>query len=209
MNFREYFQQMPLVAILRGLLPENAVATGAVLFDAGFRLIEVPLNSPDAASSIALLSREFGDRVLIGGGTVLSPEDVDRVAGAGGTFIVSPNCDIEVIERTKREELVSLPGIATPSEAFRALRHGADGLKVFPAELVPPQGVKALLAVMPPGTALIPVGGVDSSNMDGYFQAGAAGFGVGGSLYNPNDELETLSAKAQKLVSTYRMIAAG
>ncbi len=209
MTFTELFRQMPLIAILRGLQPKNAVAAGTVLVEAGFTLIEVPLNSPEAALSIGLLSGEFGDRALIGGGTVLTPEDVDDVAAAGGTFVVSPNCAVEVIRTTKQRGLISLPGIATPSEAFTALQHGADGLKVFPAELVPPAGIKAMLAVLPGGTALIPVGSIDGSNMQAYIQAGAAGLGFGGSLYKPHYTTEDISARALKLISAYRGRAAG
>ncbi len=204
MTFKELFQQTPLIAILRGLQPQNAVATGAVLIEAGFGLIEVPLNSPEAELSIRLLSEAFGDRALIGGGTVLTPEDVDSVASAGGVFVVSPNVAAEVIRETKRRGLVSLPGIATPSEAFTALQHGADGLKVFPAELVPPKGIKAMRAVLPGGVPLIPVGSIDDSNMQGYLQAGAAGFGFGGSLYKPDYALEDISTRAIKLVAAYR-----
>jgi len=203
MSFETYFKQLPLIAILRGLEPKRAVATGEILVKAGFRLIEVPLNSTEAASSIRLLAQEFTGRALIGGGTVLIADDVNRITEAGGTFIVSPNSSKEVIRRTKQCGLVSLPGVATPTEAFEAIQHGADGLKIFPAELIPPPGVKALLAVLPPGTKLIPVGSIDHTNMDSYLRAGAAGFGFGGSLFKPNYDQHELARRADLLVAAY------
>jgi 2-dehydro-3-deoxyphosphogalactonate aldolase len=168
----------------------------------------VPLNSPEAAESIRLLAQSFDGRALIGGGTVLIPDHVDKLAGAGGAFIVSPNSSQEVIRRTKQCGLASLPGVATPTEAFEALQHGADALKLFPAELIPPPGIKALLAVLPPETRLIPVGGIDHTNMKGYIRAGAAGFGYGGSLFKPHYSQRELARRADLLVATYRSITA-
>ena len=206
MTFQQFYDELPLVAILRGIQPEKAVETTAVLYEAGFRLIEVPLNSPDVFTSIKLLSEAFAGRAMIGAGTVLSAGEVDQVAMAGGLFIVSPNCNMEVIKSTKRDGLISLPGIATPSEAFTALENDADGLKVFPAELIPPQGIKALLAVLPKGTDLVPVGGIDHTNMEGYLKAGATGFGFGGSLFKPAYDLQEIGARAERLVNAYRKI---
>ncbi|MBT8359663.1 MAG: 2-dehydro-3-deoxy-6-phosphogalactonate aldolase [Deltaproteobacteria bacterium] len=203
MSFEKYFTQIPLIAILRGLEPKRAVATGEILLKAGFRLIEVPLNSPEADHSIRLLAQEFSGRALIGGGTVLTSDDVNLIAEAGGTFIVSPNTSKEVIRRTKQYGLVSLPGVATPTEAFEALQSGADGLKIFPAELISPPGVKALLAVLPKATKLIPVGSIDETNMAGYIRAGAAGFGYGGSLFKPNYNQQELARRADLLVAAY------
>lgn len=206
MSFEKYFNQIPLIAILRGLEPKRAVVTGKILLKAGFRLIEVPLNSPEAARSIRLLAQEFVGKALIGGGTVLAPEDVNLIAEAGGTFIVSPNTSQEVIRRTKQCGLVSLPGVATPTEAFEALQSGADGLKIFPAELIPPPGIKALLAVLPKGTKLIPVGSIDYTNMEEYIRAGAAGFGYGGALFKPNYDQQELARRADLLLAAYHSL---
>ena len=158
----------PLVAILRGIKPSEAEAVGAVLVDAGFTLIEVPLNSPEPLKSIAKLSAAFGDRALIGAGTVTTPDEVTAVKLAGGRLIVSPHCDPAVIERAKTLGLACVPGVATPSEAFAALKAGADALKAFPAEAIPPAVLKAWLAVLPPGTRIVPVGGIDADNMGAY-----------------------------------------
>lgn len=206
MTYRECYDELPLVAILRGILPEKAVETAAVLYDTGFRLIEVPLNSPNVFTSIKLLSEAFAGRAMIGAGTVLSAEEVARVADAGGLFIVSPNYKPEVIKTAKRNGLISLPGIATPTEAFTALENGADGLKVFPAELIPPQGIKALLTVLPEGTDLIPVGGIDHTNMEDYLKAGASGVGFGSSLFKATYDLQEIGLRAERLVNAYRNI---
>lgn len=203
MNYRELFRHAPLIAILRGLIPEQAVAVGTVLVDAGFRLIEVPLNSPDAARSIKILSQTFKGHALIGGGTVLTPGEVEQVQKSGGSFIVSPNCNEAVISRTKECEMVSLPGIATVSEAFVALKSGADGLKIFPAELIPPEGIRAMTAVLPKGVALIPVGGIGRDNMKEYLRAGATGFGFGSSLFKAEYDRQDVSARAYGLIAAY------
>lgn len=143
---------------------------------------------------------------MIGGGTVLSEYDVDNVAESGGSFVVSPNFNKKVVKKTKQKGMVSLPGVATPTEAFAALENGADELKIFPAELIPPSGVKALLAVLPKGTGLIPFGGIDHTNMAGYLEAGASGFGYGGSLFKPGYDLDDISARARRLIETYRKL---
>lgn len=204
MSYQQYYKDMPLVAILRGLVPDKAQTTGEVLFQAGFRLIEVPLNSPNAFDSIELLAKEFVGRAMIGGGTVISADDVERVKQRGGDFVVSPNCNIEVIRRAKQRGMFVFPGVATPTEAFTALENGADGLKIFPAELIPPKGVKALLTVLPKGTDLIPVGGIDQTNMAGYLNAGATGFGFGSSLFKPSYDLDDISLNAKELVESYQ-----
>lgn len=202
-RFRAAMRALPLVAILRGLKPEEAPAIGDVLVDAGFRLIEVPLNSPRPLDSIATLRKRFPDTV-VGAGTVLTAAEVRAVAAAGGDLVVAPNFDREVVDATVRLGMASLPGILTPTEAFAALKAGAHGLKLFPAELASPAVVKALLAVLPKGTALIPVGGIGADNMEAWRSAGAAGFGLGSSLYRPGDDAATVRAKAASIVSAWR-----
>jgi len=202
-RFHAAMRELPLVAILRGLKPEEAPAIGDVLVEAGFRLIEVPLNSPRPLDSIAALRARFPDAV-VGAGTVLKAVEVRDVASAGGELIVAPNFDREVVEETVRLGLASLPGIMTPTEAFAALKAGAHGLKLFPAELASPAVVKALLAVLPKGTPLIPVGGIGAHNLAAWRAAGAAGFGLGSSLYKPGDDAATVRAKAAAIVSAWR-----
>ncbi len=180
-----YLEELPLIAILRGIQPGEAIAVGEVLYSAGFRIIEVPLNSPDPIQSIEKLSAAFGDRALIGAGTVLHPIAVDEVRAAGGRLIVMPHSDGAVITQAKEQELICLPGVATPTEAFAALALGADGLKMFPGETLPPAAVKAWRAVLPPETGLFPVGGINPNNMADYCTAGATGFGIGSALYKP------------------------
>lgn len=202
-RFQAAMRELPLVAILRGLKPEEAPAIGDVLVEAGFRLIEVPLNSPRPLDSIAALRKRFPD-AMIGAGTVLKAAEVRDVASAGGELIVAPNFDREVVEETVRLGLASLPGILTPTEAFAALNAGAHGLKLFPAELASPAVVKALLAVLPKGTPLIPVGGIGVNNLATWRSAGAAGFGLGSSLYKPGDDAATVKTKAAAIVSAWR-----
>lgn len=196
--------ELPLIAILRGLAPERAVETGAALVAAGFRIIEVPLNSPRPLESIRLLVDAFGAQALIGAGTVLTPGDVAAVAQAGGRLIVSPNTDAAVIRATKAAGLASAPGAMTPSEAFAALAAGADLIKLFPAEAIPPVMVSAMRAVLPKGVRLAPVGGVSEANMAGYRAAGAAGFGFGSSLFKPSMPVAEVGARARALVAAWR-----
>ncbi|TFI58564.1 2-dehydro-3-deoxy-6-phosphogalactonate aldolase [Sphingomonas parva] len=192
--------ECPLVAIIRGVTPDEAEAIGAAIHDAGIRIIEVPLNSPDPLASIARLAKSLGDRALIGAGTVLDPEDVARVRDAGGGVIVSPNTFAPVIEATARAGLVSLPGYFTPSEAFTALRAGAHGLKLFPAEGASPAVVKAQKAVLPKDVPLLVVGGVKPDTMGPWIEAGAQGFGLGGGLYQPGQSAEETGRKARAYV---------
>jgi 2-dehydro-3-deoxyphosphogalactonate aldolase len=175
---------LPLVAILRGIQPNEALPIGQALADAGWHMIEVPLNSPQPLVSIAALTAAF-PHLLIGAGTVLQPEQVHEVHKAGGKLIVSPNFNADVVRAAVDLGMVCLPGVCTATEAFAALDAGATGLKLFPAEMIPPAAVKALRAVLPPATALFAVGGIDASSMAAYVAAGANGFGIGSSLYKP------------------------
>ena len=178
-----YGQQLPLIAILRGITPDEAVEIGQVLVDAGFGLLEVPLNSPEPFDSIGRLVKAFGGRTLIGGGTVLGRGEVDRLAETGARLCIMPHADVAIIGEAKRQDLICLPGVATPTEAFAALHAGADALKLFPAEMITPAIMKAMTAVLPRGTRLYPVGGITPTGMASYVTAGAAGFGLGSALY--------------------------
>ena len=197
----------PLVAILRGVTPSEVVAVGEALFAAGFRLIEVPLNSPDPLVSIAELAKAFAGRAVIGAGTVLSAADVAAVAAAGGTMIVSPNTNIEVIAATRQGGLVSLPGIATPSEAFAAIDAGATALKLFPAEGANPAVLQAIRAVLPAGVRVLPVGGITSDNMAPWLKAGAAGFGIGSALYSPGVRPDEIAVRARTFIAAWQRAA--
>ena len=200
-DFQAHFAACRLIAILRGLTPEDAVDIGEALVGCGIRVIEVPLNSPDPFESISLMSTALGERALVGAGTVLEPEQVAQVAEAGGRIVVSPNCNPAVIRQTVAAGLVSAPGFFTPTEAFAALAAGAHALKLFPAEAAGPAVVKAQRAVLPPGVPLIVVGGVAPNNMAGYLSAGAAGFGVGGGLYRPGDSVDEVRRRAEAFVA--------
>ncbi len=196
-EFDAALARCPLIAILRGVTPNEVVAVGEALFDAGFRLIEVPLNSPDPLDSIARLAKAFAGRAVIGAGTVLSAVDVAAVQAAGGTMIVSPNTNIEVIAATSKAGLISLPGIATPSEAFAALAAGATALKLFPAEGASPAVLKAIRAVLPAGVRVLPVGGITADTMTPWLKAGAAGFGIGSALYSPGLAPDQIGVRAR------------
>lgn len=208
-SFAAAFAALPLVAILRGIRPDEAEGVVGELVEAGFRLIEVPLNSPKPFDSIAALVRRFGDRALIGAGTVLRVDEVERLAAIGARLSVSPNTDPAVIHAAKAAGLVSLPGAATPSEAFAALAAGADAVKLFPAEALPPEVVKAWRAVLPPGTRLVPVGGIDPARMTPYRAAGADGFGLGSALYRPGQTGAAVRERADAFVQAWRAIGAG
>lgn len=192
-----------IVAILRGIRPEEAEPIAAALMEAGISKIEVPLNSPDPFDSIARMARRFGADAIIGAGTVLTSDDVVRVADAGGKLIVSPDANPEVIRASKAQGLLSYPGVMTPTECFAALRAGADGLKIFPGVLVGPEGLKAIRAVLPKGTEVLAVGGAGPDNFAQWFAAGADGFGIGTALYKPGDSAETVSDKAKNIVACY------
>ena len=201
-TFHAAVRRLPLVAILRGLSPAEAADIGDALVRPGFALLEVPLNSPQPLDSIALLCQRFPD-ALVGAGTVLSAQQVRDVHAAGGQLIVSPNFNAEVIAEAARLGMVSLPGVMTPTEAFGALAVGAIGLKLFPAELASPAVVKALLAVLPRGTPLMPVGGISPDNMQAWRLAGAAGFGIGSALYKPGKTAAAVRDDAARFVAAW------
>lgn len=198
--FDAAFAQCPLIAILRGVKPDEVEAIGDALVDAGFALIEVPLNSPDPFDSIARLAKRLGDRALVGAGTVLRETDVTAVAGAGGTLIISPNANPQVIAATAGRGMISLPGIATPTEAFAALDAGATALKLFPAEAASPAVLKAMRAVLPPATRVLPVGGITPDTMQPWRDAGAPGFGLGSALYKPGFSAAEVGTRAMAFI---------
>lgn len=202
--FDPHFSALPLIAILRGVRPDEAVAVAAALLDAGFRVIEVPMNSPEPLESIRRLAAAFGDRARVGAGTVLTVQQVRDVAAAGGTLIVSPNANPDVIRTTKAAGLWSAPGVATPTEGFAALDAGADMLKLFPAEQMGPSVVKAWRAVFPREVPLVPVGGVTVDTMAAFVAAGAAGFGLGSALYKPGMTAADVRTAADAFVAAWR-----
>lgn len=196
----------PLVAILRGVQPDDCLEIGRALVGAGFTIIEVPLNSPEPFRSIALLARELGEQALIGAGTVTSPQHVDEVAQAGGRLIVMPHSDAKVVVEAKALRLAALPGFATPTEAFAMLEAGADGLKLFPAEANPPKVLKAMRAVLPSAVPILPVGSITVENMGEYWAAGANGFGLGSALYKPGATADQVSKSAAKFRAAVRLL---
>ena len=200
-RLNRYLDECPLIAIIRGVTPAEAGAIGQAIFDAGIRIIEVPLNSPDPLQSIATLAEQFGDRALVGGGTVLTADDVANVRSAGGQIIVSPNANPEVIAAASSGGLVSCPGYFTPSEGFEAIRAGATALKLFPAEGASPGVLKAQLAVLPTDVPIIVVGGIQPDNMRPWRDAGASGFGLGGGLYKPGQSAEQTADRARAYVA--------
>ena len=202
--FDEALATLPLVAILRGLRPDEAEDIGAALYGAGFRLIEVPLNSPDPFESIARLARSLPADAVLGAGTVLETDAVARVHDAGGKLIVMPHADTEVIRAAKAAGMYCVPGVATPTEAFAALKAGADALKLFPAELVSPAVVRAMRAVLPKDNRLLPVGGITPDNMSDFRAAGVAGFGLGSALYKPGMDAASVAANAKAFVDAWK-----
>lgn len=193
---------LPLVAILRGITPAEALAVGHALVDHGFRVLEVPLNSPQPLQSIALLARAF-PQALVGAGTVQTAPEVQQVHDAGGRLVVSPHFDARVVAAAVARGMACLPGVLTPSEAFAAMQAGASGLKLFPAEMITPAAVKALRAVLPPELLLLPVGGITPLTMAPYRAAGANGFGIGSALYQPGKDAAAVAASAQHFADAW------
>lgn len=204
---KPHLTSLPLIAILRGVTPDEIQPIGQALYDAGFRMLEIPLNSPSPLQSIRRLRDVLGDNCLIGAGTVLHTAQVADVASAGGRLVVSPNTDTRVIRATVDAGLVSLPGIATPTEGFAALEAGAHGLKLFPAEQLRPKVLKAWRAVIPADTLVFPVGGVTPDNMADYVQAGASGFGLGSALYKAGMTVDMVAARAEQFARGWCAVA--
>jgi 2-dehydro-3-deoxyphosphogalactonate aldolase len=201
--------RLPLIAILRGVTPEAVLPIGEVLIAAGFTMIEVPLNSPEPIKSIARLQATFGDRALIGAGTVTAPSRVAEIAATGAKLLVMPHGDVAVIRAAKEAGMICVPGILTPTEGFAALAAGADALKLFPAELAGPSTLRALRSVFPTGTLFLPVGGITPEGMGAFLKAGAAGFGLGSALYRPGDSAAAVAAKAAAFTAAWRGLHTG
>jgi len=207
-RFTAAIRRLPLVAILRGIKPHEAAAIGGALAARGFTMIEVPLNSPEPLASIEALRKALPANILVGAGTVIRQSDVGQVHAAGGELIVMPHCDVKVIAAAKAQGIAALPGVATSTEAFAGLAAGADALKLFPAELITPAVVKAMLAVLPKGTVTLPVGGITPEAMASYVQAGAMGFGLGSALYKPGMSAEEVDARAALFIAAWKRLSA-
>ncbi len=205
MTLEEALNECGIVAILRGVSPDEAIGVGQALFEAGVRVVEVPLNSPAPFLSIAKLVKEFADRMIVGAGTVLTIQDVNMLKSAGGEICVSPDCNEAVIARAKELQMVPLPGVFTPTEAFAAIRAGATNLKLFPAEAASPAVIKAWKAVLPKSVKIYAVGGVTPENMSEWLAAGASGFGIGSSIYKPGMSVDAVREAAGKLVSAWNV----
>lgn len=199
--FREMFQDLGLIGIFRGITPAEAGNVIAAAVASGLRIVEVPLNSPEALQSIKMLAKRFDEQILVGAGTVISVTDVDKVAAAGGRLVVTPYARPELVERAKQRGLVAVPGAMTPTEMAAMYDCGADAVKIFPAESISPAGVKAIRAIVPNDLFLVPVGGVSLDNMAAYLSAGADGFGVGSTLYRPGDDSRAVARKAAQFVA--------
>jgi len=204
--FAPFLAPLPLIAVLRGITPEEIPGVAGALFEAGFRVLEVPLNSPRAFASIAQLAQRHGDHCLVGAGTVIDVADVARIRDAGGRLVVMPHADTAVVRAAKTAGLVCAPGVATPTEAFAAIAAGADGLKMFPAEALPPAALKAWRAVLPKEIPVFAVGGIRPETMAAYWAAGAAGFGTGSNLYRPGAALAEVRAAAAAFAAAARAL---
>lgn len=201
MQLEQAISELPLIAILRGVTPEEVIHVARVLYDEGFRIIEVPLNSPDAFLSIEKLMSQFGEKVLIGAGTVTNIPNLLCLAETGAQLVVAPNCDTQIIREAKNKGMRVLPGVATPSEAFAALQAGADGLKLFPAEAIGAAGLRAWKTTLPQETLLIPVGGITPETIGNWRNGGASAFGIGAALYQPGIRLDQLRRRAKAYVA--------
>ncbi|PSC03537.1 2-dehydro-3-deoxy-6-phosphogalactonate aldolase [Alsobacter soli] len=206
--FDDAYARCPLIAILRGLKPDEGVAVGEALVSAGFTILEVPLNSPEPLDSIGRLAKALAGRAVVGAGTVYRPDQVEAVAAVGGQIIVSPNCNPEVIRRTKQLGLVSAPGVMTPSEAYQACEAGADVLKFFPGEVIGPAGVKAMSAVLPKGPALVMVGGITPETLKAYAETPVSGFGLGSALYKPGSTAAEVGERARAFLAAFAQFRA-
>ena len=206
--FEAFLAKLPLIAILRGITPDEAVPVGRALAEAGFAIIEIPMNSPEPLVSIGRMSAALGHEYMVGAGTVTEPDWVPDIAAAGGRIIVMPHADVAVIKAAKAAGLACAPGIATPTEGFAALAAGADALKLFPAEALGPKTLAALRSVFPKETKFLPVGGITPANLAGYVAAGAAGFGLGSSLYRPGMSVAEVSENARSFVAAWRACGA-
>jgi 2-dehydro-3-deoxyphosphogalactonate aldolase len=202
-------ERCPLIAILRGIQPTEVESIGSALEEAGVCIVEVPLNSPRPLESISILAHGFGDRMLIGAGTLIRPSQVGDVANAGGRLIVTPHADTAIVRRAKAAGLIAVPGFFNPTEAFALLDAGADAIKLFPAEVLGPPMLRALRAVLPADSIVMPVGGVGPREIATWMAAGAGGFGVGSSIYKPGDNGRTVAAKAEALVTAAQACRAG
>lgn len=207
-NFSAAMEKLPLVAILRGVKPDEIIEMADAIRAAGFSMIEVPLNSPDPIQSIEKLVNHMGDEVLVGAGTVLTKEQVDQIDAVGGRLIVSPHTDVELIRYSKEKNLYNVPGFITPTEGFAAIHAGADAIKMFPASLAGPGGLKAMLDVLPRTTPVFPVGGVSADNLGEYLSVGARGFGLGSGLYKAGMSVAEVEANARAYVEAFEQTVA-
>lgn len=207
-EFITHLKRMPLIAILRGVTPTEGEKVAAALVDAGFLIVEVPLNSPSPFATIELLAKRFGGNTVIGAGTVLDADDVDRLRDAGGSLVVMPHADAVIVARTKSLGLACVPGFATPTEAFRMIAAHADALKLFPAEGASPQVLKSIRAVLPPEVPILPVGGIEQQSFETWWKAGARGFGIGSALYRAGDAPDIVGERARAQVAAMRSLIA-
>lgn len=203
--WEEVLTQLPLIAILRGINPNEALTVAEALHRCGYKCLEIPLNSPNAFKTIEIIAGEFGSEMLVGAGTVLNAQAAIDTISSGGQIVVSPNLDDEVAQACRQNDCIYCPGVATPSEAFRALKLGASALKLFPAELITPTVVKAIRAVLPADAIVLPVGGISPDNMPDYLSVGANGFGLGSGLYKPGKSIEDITIDANAYVAAMQV----